>query len=71
MYSRKKSIVLNYYFRPSLIGKNSGEQIELELAYKAIYLNASYIKMPPYNAGYVHERNFSMVNLGIGCRMPW
>lgn len=71
MYSRKKSIVLNYYFRPSILGKNSQNMVELELAYKVIYLNASYIKMPEFNAGYVYQRNLNVLKFGIGCRMPW
>lgn len=71
MYSRKKALILNYYYRPSIIGKGSSQQIELELAYKVLYLNCSYIKLPPYNAGYIFGRNFNMFKFGIGCRMPW
>lgn len=71
MYSKKKTLILNYYFRPSIIGKGSQKVLELEMAYRHVYFNFSYLKMPDYNVGYVYERNMSIIKLGIGCRMPW
>ncbi len=71
MYSRKSTLLMNYYFRPAIIGSGSQSRIELELAYKVMYFNFSYINMPEYNAGYKYDRKMNIMKIGIGCRMPW
>lgn len=71
IYSRKKSIILNYYYRPCIIGKGEERQMELEIAFKALYVNLSYIKLPNYKSGYIFDRNFNVIKAGLGYRMPW
>jgi hypothetical protein len=71
LYSKKKAIAFNYYYMPSLTGKGSQELTELELSFKAIYVNLSLLKIPEFKVGYINNKHYNAISIGCGVRMNW